>query len=379
MKIRTPTSNEKMSWFIRTIDVASVLLAGPIAMVLRDPGLFSGIRFGATIGYCLVSFIAGLAMVIVFHLGQSVHHHISAREARAVVAASLASAALSAIAAFSFDRLNTIPRSLSLIQLLVLCSLMLGGRILVTTRHRSLGPFMHDTLMQTHVLLVNANDFALSYLRMLDAFNVDRSNIVAILDRNSKLLGRALLGHPIIGPPSTLARVVSEYKVHGVEITRVLICENRPSINNKIWRKIEEDCDLLRLELVFLNDVLGFNLGGTTKEKNRDIDSAVTSRGYRAIRRGFDLTLSLVIALMFSPIEVFIAIGLLIDIGWPIIFWQKRVGYRGRPFLIYKFRTLYAPYDRQGNFVEEHRRASRFGAFLRRSRTRRVAPALECH
>ena len=40
----------------------------------------------------------------------------------------------------------------------------------------------------------------------------------------------------------------------------------------------------------------------------------------------------------------------------------------GRPFLIYKFRTLHAPYDQLGNFVEESQRASRFGSFLRRLR-----------
>ena len=73
-------------------------------------------------------------------------------------------------------------------------------------------------------------------------------------------------------------------------------------------------------------------------------------------------------AIAISPIVTFIALGIIIDLGWPIIFWQKRIGYRGRPFLIFKFRTLHAPYDRQGDFVEEDRRTSRFGSFLRRTR-----------
>jgi len=55
-------------------------------------------------------------------------------------------------------------------------------------------------------------------------------------------------------------------------------------------------------------------------------------------------------------------------LGWPILFWQKRIGYQGRPFLIYKFRTLHPPFDRNGNFVDESRRVSRLGAFLRRTR-----------
>jgi lipopolysaccharide/colanic/teichoic acid biosynthesis glycosyltransferase len=54
--------------------------------------------------------------------------------------------------------------------------------------------------------------------------------------------------------------------------------------------------------------------------------------------------------------------------GWPVTFWQKRDGKDGEPFLIYKIRTMHAPFDRRGRFVEESRRTSRFGEFLRRTR-----------
>jgi O-antigen biosynthesis protein WbqV len=170
-------------------------------------------------------------MVIAFHLGKSLNDHLSAREVRSVVAASLAATAMTAVAAFSLDRLNYVPRSVPLIQLLVLCSLMLGGRTLAMRRRGFAGGRVKAYLLESHTLLVGANDFAFSYLKMLDAFDVDRTNIVAILDRNPRLFGRALLSHPIIGPPSAIARVVREYKVHGVDITRVLICENRPKEN----------------------------------------------------------------------------------------------------------------------------------------------------
>ena len=134
MKVRTPTSNESMRRFLRAIDVFSVLAAGPIAIVLRDPSLFSAPGVGSAVAYCLIGSGAGLLMVIAFHLGKSLHVHLSAREVRSVVAASLAATALTAVAAFSLDRLNYVPRSLPVIQLLVLCSLMLGGRALAMRR-----------------------------------------------------------------------------------------------------------------------------------------------------------------------------------------------------------------------------------------------------
>src|SRR5271165_2911385 len=208
MRVRTPTSRESMRRFIRTVDLLSAFLAAPIAIGLRDPSMFSGERLTPTVGYCVIGFGTALLMVIAFDLGRSVGH-VSMREARSIVVACVAATALSAVCAFSVDRLDYIPRSLPLIQSLVLCALILGGRTVAASR--SSASQVRNYLVEPHTLLVSANDFALSYLKMLDAFSVDRTHIVAILDGNPKFFGRALLGHPIIGPPSAIMRVVNEY------------------------------------------------------------------------------------------------------------------------------------------------------------------------
>src|SRR4029079_4416912 len=40
---------------------------------------------------------------------------------------------------------------------------------------------------------------------------------------------------------------------------------------------------------------------------------------------------------------LYISIRILLELGWPIFFTQKRLGYRGRVFNMYKFRTLRRP------------------------------------
>ncbi len=375
MRVRTPTSRESMRRFIRTVDLLSAFLAAPIAIGLRDPSMFSGERLTPTVGYCVIGFGTALLMVIAFDLGRSVGH-VSMREARFIVAASVAATALNAVCAFSVDRLDYVPRSLPLIQSLVLCALILGGRTVAASRS-SADAQVRNHLVEPQTLLVSANDLALSYLKMLDAFSVDRAHIVAILDGNPKFFGRALLGHPIIGPPSAIMRVVNEYAVHGVDIARVLICQNRPSKADQIWAKIEEYCHLANIELKYLSDVLGVKLGGTielgeTIETENDDqepqEPEVRSKGYRFVKRVLDLSLAVMLAIAISPVIILVSLGVIIDLRWPIIFWQKRTGYRGGAFLIFKFRTLHAPYDRHGDFVEEVRRTSRFGSFLRRTR-----------
>jgi lipopolysaccharide/colanic/teichoic acid biosynthesis glycosyltransferase len=49
-------------------------------------------------------------------------------------------------------------------------------------------------------------------------------------------------------------------------------------------------------------------------------------------------------------------------------FWQERTGWGGRPFLIYKYRTLRAPFDNDGKPAVGDRQPSAIGRFLRATR-----------
>jgi lipopolysaccharide/colanic/teichoic acid biosynthesis glycosyltransferase len=59
---------------------------------------------------------------------------------------------------------------------------------------------------------------------------------------------------------------------------------------------------------------------------------------------------------------------ILCAIGSPVVFWQKRVGQNGRNFLLYKFRTLRSPFDRQGNPASDDDRICIIGQLLRATR-----------
>ena len=56
--------------------------------------------------------------------------------------------------------------------------------------------------------------------------------------------------------------------------------------------------------------------------------------------RFFDILISVIILIFFSPIMVIISILLFISDGSPIIYNQLRIGHKGKKFLIYKFRTM---------------------------------------
>jgi lipopolysaccharide/colanic/teichoic acid biosynthesis glycosyltransferase len=74
--------------------------------------------------------------------------------------------------------------------------------------------------------------------------------------------------------------------------------------------------------------------------------------------------------LMFTlaPIAAVIAVIVALDVGFPLIFWQQRPGLYGRPFRMYKFRTMRAAHDKHGTRVADAQRSSAIGRILRFTR-----------
>jgi len=83
------------------------------------------------------------------------------------------------------------------------------------------------------------------------------------------------------------------------------------------------------------------------------------------IKRCMDILLSTFFLIIFSPIMLLIAVLVYINLGSPVIFRQLRPGLHGKPFYIYKFRTMKDLRDKNGNLLPDEQRLTRFGAFLR--------------
>lgn len=61
---------------------------------------------------------------------------------------------------------------------------------------------------------------------------------------------------------------------------------------------------------------------------------------YNILKRGFDIIVSLAALIILSPLFLLIALAIKLDSQGPVIFCQKRNGYMGRVFEIYKFRSM---------------------------------------
>jgi sugar transferase EpsL len=87
---------------------------------------------------------------------------------------------------------------------------------------------------------------------------------------------------------------------------------------------------------------------------------------YRAVGKRFlDLALAIPMLILLSPVLALAALLVRWKLGAPVIFRQRRPGLHGKPFTIYKFRTMTDDHDAQGELLPPAERLTPFGRFLR--------------
>ena len=83
------------------------------------------------------------------------------------------------------------------------------------------------------------------------------------------------------------------------------------------------------------------------------------------IKNLFDKTLALFLIILFSPIYIIVSFLIYKKMGKPILFRQKRPGYKEKIFGIYKFRTMTNETDEYGNLLPDDQRLIGIGKFIR--------------
>lgn len=108
-----------------------------------------------------------------------------------------------------------------------------------------------------------------------------------------------------------------------------------------------------------------------------DLQPLVLSRSSRLLKRTMDVTGAALGLLALSPVLVLTALAVWLDSGGPVLFRQRRIGWRGRPFEILKFRTMIPGADQSAEELllrsqephwlklEHDPRVTRVGRFLR--------------
>ena len=174
-----------------------------------------------------------------------------------------------------------------------------------------------------------------------------------------------VLGVPPVGHSDDLERLVDEYDVDEVIIARPAASRDellsligrchRGKVSVKVFPDVFE---------IMAGEVSVDDLGGLPLLTVRD----VALRGWRlSLKRSLDLVGSAIGLVFLSPVMLLVAALIKMESKGAAFFVQERVGLDGRPFSMFKFRSMQADAGRRGKWtVKDDPRRTRLGRFIRR-------------
>ena len=188
----------------------------------------------------------------------------------------------------------------------------------------------------------------------------------------------------VAGTDWAALNLAAELESDGYDVIGLL--SRRPEMNGRVIQdyvvySCRSDEDLERLSWRF-GGVDGLFFPRTVVERKDASDSgevggAIDSVQQRdrmsllghAVKRGFDIVLSSFLLLIFSPVMALCAWFIKREDGGPAIYAQERIGRGGKPFHIYKFRSMRTDAEASGTPAlysgDEDPRLTRTGRFLR--------------
>lgn len=149
-----------------------------------------------------------------------------------------------------------------------------------------------------------------------------------------------------LGSVENMETIIKEKKVERVIVA--LTHEDQKYLEEVINRLSEKD-----VEVKIVPETAQI-LYGSVKTENVlgvvliDIDTDPMPEWQRNIKRLLDVSISFFGLIFLSPVLLFIAIKTKLSSTGNVIFKQERLGYKGKPFAIYKFRSMYVNAEAKG-------------------------------
>jgi lipopolysaccharide/colanic/teichoic acid biosynthesis glycosyltransferase len=370
MSVPSPTSRSRKRIYVSLWDLFWALLSPILALYLRDADIVLRADWNV-IDYWVLSSAFALLGFFAFRLQDGITRYFSVQEALDIVEAVLFAELMTVVALFTLTRFDGIPRSIPLTHGLLLAAGLIAARMVVRVVLSGDSEAVNYHSRHERVILIGANRFAASFIQLLKAYAPESQPVIAVLDQDAAMIGRAISGVKVLGAPHELEAIVGEFAVHGVATDRVVIAGEADFLGPAALNEVERICKKRQIDLSFLPRMIGItdwgpsNMPVTSEPVPEHLSFAPS---FFRLKRCVDLIGSLVLVALLLPILAIACLLVVLDVGRPILFWQERLGWKGRSFLIYKFRTLKAPFDAAGNPTLAGRRPSAIGQFLRATR-----------
>jgi exopolysaccharide biosynthesis polyprenyl glycosylphosphotransferase len=213
--------------------------------------------------------------------------------------------------------------------------------------------------------------------------NQNAANIYNEIENSEKLAGNKFLGfvhvegkngHKLNGSLQHLGQYTelrNLIKQHNVEEVIIAIESSEHESIGRIIDQVEDSPVIVKI-IPDMYDILSGSVkmnaifGAPLIEISPDLMPA----WQESLKRIMDILLSLFVLTVFSPLYLFLSIAVKLTSRGPVFYNHERIGQHGKPFHIYKFRSMYRDAETEGPRLSSKSdpRITKFGRWMRKTR-----------
>ena len=227
---------------------------------------------------------------------------------------------------------------------------------------------VHNRIIGFNTIIIGSNEKALNLFSENESQTKSSGNKFigfVHVDNNIHLLEPHI---PHLGSFDTIHKIIRE---HEIEETIIAIETSEHENLGKIIHELDNTNVVIKI-IPDIYDILSGSVkmtsifGAPLIEVNRNI--MPTWQQY--LKRVIDIGVSLFVLIVLFPLLLILAITVKLTSNGPVIYSQERIGRHGKPFNIFKFRSMFTDAEKNGPTLSSHDdlRISSFGKILRKFR-----------
>lgn len=239
-------------------------------------------------------------------------------------------------------------------------------RLIITTKTVKK---IHSGEIGFNTLIIGSDKVALETYNLVKQQSRASGNLiigyVAIPDETDHALAEVL---PCLGEIKDLDRIVRENEVE--ELIIAIQNGKREYIESILMMMGGEDIALKIIPQTEDYIMGAVKTSSVIYEPLISINPGYLPDWQRYTKRFLDVSLSLLAIIVLSPVYLAMAIGVKKSSKGPVFYKQERIGLKGKPFHIIKFRSMYIDSEKDGPMLsrDEDPRITPFGRFMRKTR-----------
>lgn len=241
------------------------------------------------------------------------------------------------------------------------------GRMLITTHTAQM---VHSRRVGYPTLLIGSKEKAFETYRELDEQAVYSGNIfVGFITVNGRIDERLAAVMPHAGNVADINNIIE--KNHIEEVIFAIEDYENDKINEIIWQLDRRDDVIIKIRPDLRDIIYGsVKLNSIFHSPLITINPRPMEEWQYSVKRLMDIVFAFVALVLLSPVFLVTAIIVKCTSPGPIFYAQERVGYRGKPFKMHKFRSMYVDAEAAGPALstDDDPRITPFGRIMRKYR-----------